>query len=263
MCVVCGCICLCEIYTYKFKKGDGLLFTFSKKSTLINANWFVQDGNNYFKDEGGEKLLALYLNLQRFIRYDQFSFKEDMFYFTSVQQIYKTINEYGRVADVDTIFNLLKKLDKLSIIKIVSHPNFDTKYKSNLPNKELLIIQDLDYMRSRFYMQVPLDVVKYMLDNKLTYKHVALHLLMNKWTNNTEEKCFVSVNKLSDWIGYSNKSILKYYSDMNKLGVMASYKRRDKEGHTKYEHYLLRTMDDFGEFNEVHKSEMKKFIIND
>ena len=237
-----------------------LLFTFSKKSTLINANWFVQDGTNYFKDEGGEKLLALYLNLQRFIRYDQFSFKEDMFYFTSIQQIYKTINEYGRVADVDAIIGLLKRLDDLSIIEIVSHPRFDEKFKSNLPNKELLIIKDLDYMRCKFYMQVPLDVIKFMLDKKLNYKHAALLLLMNKWANNTEDKCFVSVNKLSNWIGYSNKSILKYYGDMNRLGIMASYKRRNKDGHTKYEHYLLSDMDNYDEFNELHKNAMNKFI---
>ncbi|WP_405101479.1 hypothetical protein [Oceanobacillus sp. FSL H7-0719] len=226
---------------------------------MINANWFVQDGKNYFKNEGGDKLLALYLNLQRFIRYDQFSFREDMFYFTSINQIYKSINEYGRVADVDSIFMLLKKLEELSIVKIVSHPNFETRFKSNLSNKELLIIQDLDYMRSRFYMHVPLDVIKHMLDNKLTYKHVALFLLMNKWTNNNEEKCFVSVNKLADWIGYSNKTILKYYGDMNRLGVMASHKRRDKDGHTFYEHYLLRDMDTYDEFKSVHKTAMNKY----
>lgn len=236
------------------------MFTFSKKSTLINANWFVQDGVNYFKEEGGEKLLALYLNLQRFIRHDQINFQEDLYYFTSVQQIYRSINEYGRIMEADDIYSLLKTLERLKVIDVVSHSNFSRRTKANLPIKELLIIKDLDYMKSRFYMQVPLDVIKFMLDNKLTYKHVSLHLLMNKWSNNNEEKCYVSVNKLADWIGFSNKTILKYYNDMNKLGVMASYKRKNSEGHYKYEHHLLRTMDNYDEFNEIHKKAMDKMV---
>lgn len=234
------------------------LFTFSKKFTLINANWFVQDGNNYFKEEGGEKLLALYLNLQRFIRHDQLSYKEDIYYFTSIQQLYLAMNEYGRFVNVDDIFILLKKLEELHVIDIVSHPSFERKNKNNLSKKELLIIHDLDYMRSRFYMHVPLDVIKYMLDNGLTYKHVALFLLMSKWSNNSEEKCYVGTNKLAEWIGYSNKTVLKYYKDMNELGVMASVKRTNKDGHTYYEHYLLRDMENFDEFNQVYKDAMNK-----
>ncbi|MBM7598116.1 hypothetical protein JOC34_000473 [Virgibacillus halotolerans] len=235
------------------------MFAFSKKHTLINGNWFTQGEYFYFKDGGGEKLLALYLNLQKFIRYDQFNFKSDLNYVTSIKQIYDSMNEYGRLVSIDDVYVLLSRLEELSVVKVTSHKNFKSKNKNSLYTKELLIINDLDYMKCSFYMSVPLDIIRYMLENGLTYRHVSLFLLMNKWTNNPEDKCFISVNKLAEWIGYSNKSVLKYYADMNKLGVMASYLKKDNKGHTKYEHFLLRDMDDIDSFKKSNYTAMNKF----
>lgn len=237
------------------------MFNFSKNETLINSNWFVQDDKNYFKNEGGEGLLAVYLNLQKFIRSDQFKNKndEEKYYLTSLEQLYKAVNEHKRKMKLDDIIYYLKILIDLNVVEIISHNNFKEKYKSDISKRELLIIKDLDYRNSKFYMRVPLDIVDYMIKNSLTYKHVALFLLMSKWANNLENKCYVSVNKLADWIGYSNKTVLKYYEEFNKLGIVASYKKINKDGQYYYNHYILQSMAQYDDFYKAHKKVIDKY----
>lgn len=238
-------------------RGDFLL-TFSKKRIYINGNWLIENENCMFKSKDGENMFTVYLNLQRFIRHNQLTYDDELIYITSIQQLYKAINYHSRTMDVSEVYLALKGLERLNIIDIVSHRNFHRRTKNNLPLKELLIIKDLDYMSLEHFIVTPLDVIDYILNNDLSYRHIALFLLMVKWTNNTEEKCYVSINKLADWLGFSNNTVLKYCKDLNRVGVMASYKLINESGHYYYNHYLLKDMDVYEEFNEVHRQAIKK-----
>lgn len=233
------------------------MFGFSKKNNLINNNWFVQNGFNYYKDSG-RNVFNLYLNLSRFIRQDVSKFKNEQYYITSIKMLYDAMNYHGRLLNVPEIHGLICKLEEFGVIDVVSHSNF--KRRKDIPPGELIILKDLDYSSSEHYTFVPFDVVEYILENGLTYNHVALFLFSISWEDKTEGKSYVSIDKAGRWLGFSAPTIRKYIKDLNQLRVMASHTKWDKiKNRKRYEHYTLKGLDESEKFEEYHGYAMDKF----
>jgi len=219
-----------------------MLFGFSKNNILINSNWIANHGGNYISNEGGEKLLATYLNLYRFVRCDFNNYKSGIYFVCNIEMIYKAMVEHKRICKMSDVYDYLNELVKLKVIEIKSQSG---KYldPSKTNEKELLVIKDNNYNNCEHYIYTPLDVIKYMLDHNLTYRHVSVFLLMMKWTNNPEKHCYVSLEKMASWLGYSNKSVLKYVREMNKLGVVVSNKKKSSLNRDCYYHTPIRKLE--------------------
>lgn len=234
------------------------MFGFSKKETYINSNWVTDVNDNYYK-KGGHKLLATYLNLMKFIRFDYKTYKEEQTYSTSVRSLYRAANEHGRIMTITEVTEMIQRLIKKGVISVISESNYERKHVKDLCPDKGLFIKDMDYNVSKNYIQTPLDVFEYMLNSGLNYRHIGQFILMHRWTNNSENKCYASVGRIAEYLSMSNTTVLKYYEDMNKIGVLATHKRWNKNGHSYYEHYTLDSMDKFKEFQEANKSALKKY----
>ncbi|MNW31440.1 hypothetical protein D3C74_83550 [compost metagenome] len=98
-----------------------------------------------------------------------------------------------------------------------------------------------------FYISVDLKMMQYYLDNGLQGEEMALYCLIRKWSNNTEHKCWMSINTMAKILCLSNDKVHKMVYKLNRLYLMcSSYRKngkrniRGKETTTyRFEHSLL------------------------
>jgi len=218
------------------------VFSFSKNNGVINSNWFVNGGNDYFRSSSGEKTLATYLNLFRFMRMDANKYKSQTHFICCVEDVYRSLTSNKRICKVEDVYGFLNELVKLKVIKFTSTSKKYIK-QEDVGIRDRLIILDLDQGNCENYIYTPFDVVDYMLNNSLTYKHVSLFLLMMKWSTNPEKHCYIASEKMAEWLGYSNKTVLKYIKDMNELGVLVSVKKKSSLNRDCYYHTPIRKLE--------------------
>lgn len=219
---------------------------------FVDANWFYEKNNanftcrNYFLNGQKEKLFAAYLNLYKFAR--KSSGEDNKVYFlTTVNSLFKTMTTGKRIVTENDVRELLSTLMEFNVINIEECKDINKIY-----NKEMLKIEDLTYKNCKFYFKFPLDVVEFMLEQGLTYRHVSIFAVIHKYAkSNPEKKAWMSIEKIGEWLGYSNKSVLKYVNEMNDMGVLHSVKKRQSQtGRKGYNHYPVYKVSDIEEFKK-------------
>jgi predicted transcriptional regulator len=235
-----------------------LIWDYRDSFCLVNKKWFEVDGwHNKFNNE---KFFYIYLTLFRF-KVGETEEGRPIFNI-SIRQLYKVYNRGKNINSCTEVSDMLTMLIKKKIVTPIN-----TKGWSNFKEKEnyfdlLITLEDTSLSGEDNYTFTQLDVVDYMLKNGMGMKHVTVYMYM-KFTinpkNNNDHKCWMSINKLADRLKFGDKTIAKCVSDMNKIGVIASHKLDNMKGGTKFEHYLLKDMGQFEEFNKVHRAAMSKF----
>lgn len=228
----------------------------------IKSNWF-DSGNNIFKAIGCEGFF-LYLNLFRFRLFNQdneYTFilsisllrKEtgysaqrilELLKLMSKKKIIKVnISRWDRLID-DTGIVLV---DKLLIIEAQDKP--DT-YRGFSDKKEEV---DMPKSKDDYYISLDMPLVQQYINLKLGERYLGLHCLINKYSNGTEGKCWLSINHMADILGFGDKTVNSMIHEMNRKYLLYSrYLETDKKvvgksgvsvSGSKFEHFLLSNLD--------------------
>ncbi|WP_438496723.1 hypothetical protein, partial [Paenibacillus sp. IHBB 3054] len=92
--------------------------------------------------------------------------------------------------------------------------------------------------------------------------------LIRKWSNNIENKCWMSINKMADTLGFSNDKINKIVHKLNRMRLMASDYRKNgtrtingvKKPSYRFEHTIFGNISNIDAFREAHKATIDKNI---
>jgi hypothetical protein len=235
-----------------------LLLNYFEKYSKTSKKWF---GNEGVYVNGDEKLFTLYLELFRF-RIGENSEGNTVFN-VSVRQLYTHFNKGRNIISLGEVTDFLIQLSKMKIIKLLSYKSWNTLLKHDGHVNYSLLLEDISVDDEEGYNYTPLDIIDYIFSQSTKYtKHVIFYMFMKNTINiktNKDHKCWMSVNKMADKLQFGDKTVAKCISDLNKIGVIASHKLDNMKGGTKFEHYLLKDMGQFEEFNKVHRAAMNKF----
>lgn len=194
---------------------------FAKRNIKTKSNWFDKSG---VLSKIGYKGLFQYLNLYRYYVGGQ---DQDMF-MTSFRQMKK---DTGYVmGDLKDTFKLLIKIGIITS-SITRWDRIDDDsliiiYAADAPVtiREMVNGQEKDVPVSEHdhYISVDLQMVQYYFDNKFDEREVSLYCLLKKWSNNTERKAWISINKMSDILGISDDKIHKMIKSLNMSKLLCS-----------------------------------------
>lgn len=239
---------------------------YTLKSIRINSEWFDNLGrkkNIYQKI--GYKGLYLYFKLYKFRLHGQ---ENEHTFITSIAMLRKE-TKYT----TDEIFNLLKKMKSAKIIKMDNCSRWDYLLDDggNIKDKDALMITAIDtfplsdYSKNddKFYIYIPLELFATYEEKGLADKYFALYCLIKKWSQNVESKMWMSISKMSEFLGIDKDYVNKMIYQMNRNYFLSSYKKKNKNGDGYYfNHFILDSANDdkVDEFLKVHKSNMDKLI---
>lgn len=239
---------------------------YTVSSIRIKSEWFDQiDRKKNVYQRIGYKGLNLYFQLYKFRIHNQEC--EHMF-ITSISLLRK---ETGY--STDEIFELLKKLKAARIIKLlnISRWNYLLDENDKVKDKDILHIDAIDTLplsnytkcENNHYIYIPLDLFDLYKDNGLNEKYYPLYCLIKKWSNNIEDKMWMSISKMADYLEYDKDYVNKMIHNMNKCYLLSSYRRRRESGTGfLYEHHILDSCksDKVDSFLKVHKSNMDSLV---
>jgi len=258
---------------------------FTLNSIKIKNNWFGGEKKSKFQLMGKEEGFNLYLQLFRF-RVHQGDITEHHF-ITSINELQKftKVNADRRLSR-KKIFELLKKLSKLEIIKnnsfkdwnyllddegnvigdkllrleAIDVPNLTKeqvgKDKDGNPKYEERAITDNDY-----YIPIVFDMVNHIYDNGLNSKDLSIYYLIRKWSiANAEKKAWMNINTIEKWIGYKDTTVTKCLINLNKSGVVQTVVKK-QNGSDSFEHHPFRgDLDNIQRFKKDSVDTRNKFL---
>jgi hypothetical protein len=234
-------------------------------SIRIKSNWFDDLGrkkNVYQKIT--YKGLNLYFQLYKFRLHNQ---ENEHTFITSVSLLRK---ETGY--STDEVFDLLKKLKGAKIIKLqnVSRWDYLLDEEGNIRDKDILIIEAIDTfpisdyknVGDNYYIYIPLDLFDLYKQKGLNEKYFALYCLIKKWSQNEENKMWMSIQKMSKFLGFDKDYVNKMIYEMNRNYFLSSYRKRKSDGTYFFEHHILDSTkkNEIDKFLEIHKSNIDKLI---
>jgi hypothetical protein len=234
-------------------------------SIRIKSNWFEDLGrkkNVYQKIT--YKGLNLYFQLYKFRLHNQ---ENEHTFITSISLLRK---ETGY--STEEVFDLLKKLKGAKIINLqnVSRWDYLIDEQGNIRDKDILVIVATDtfpisnYKKvdDNFYIYIPLDLFELYKQKGLNERYFALYCLIKKWSQNAEQKSWMSIKKMSKFLGFDKDYVNKMIFEMNRNYLLSSYRKKKSDGTYRYEHYILDSVknDNVNKFLDVHKDNMDKLI---
>lgn len=222
----------------------------------IKSNWF-EEKSKYIKI--GHIGFDLYLSLFKFRLHKQ---EHNYFFITSISLLRK---ETGYSTLV--IYEYLKLFKKLKIIKVENVSRWDYLLDENgeIKDKEVLVItaadvpnliedankKEIPVTEDDYYVSVDLDLMEYYKDNGLNEKYYGLYCLMKKLSNgNPEGKSYMTIENMSEVLGYDKDYVNKMVHEMNKRNILYSKKRRNMKKNHYFEHYLCPNMSKIDEFRK-------------
>lgn len=245
----------------------------------VKSSWF-DFGNNKYQKIGCDGF-NLYLNL---FRYRLFNQENDYTFICSISLIRK---DTGYPAQL--VLDLLKLLSKHKIIK-VDLARWDRLHddKGNIVIDKILVIEAIDKPNTKkrmneegkevdipetdddYYISLDMPLIQHYIDQGLNERYLGLHCLINKHSNKTEGKCWISINKMAATLGFGDKTVNSMIHELNRKYLLYSRydetekkrinKKGEKEDGKQFEHFLLRNMDYQEQFIAAHKDSIDRNI---
>lgn len=229
---------------------------FTIRHLKVRSSWFDEDGK--FSKIGSEAFNT-YLNLYKFRLHNQ---DHKYQFMTSIYYLRKETG-YTKQKTLDH----LKVLSRMKIIEVIDFKRW-TKLideKGNVIENTLLNIiaadlpsttriktdhGDRDQADSEddYYVSLDLYLMNYYKEIGLTEHHFAIYCLIKRLSNNTEQKAFMSIEKMALYLNYDKNTLNKQIKEMNRKYVLYSEIRKNGKGGYKYEHHLLRKYTDIEKF---------------
>lgn len=240
---------------------------------MIKSNWFDDEGKY---NKIGIHGLILYFTMAKYA-YMQLENGNFMLH-TSITLLRKETK-----LDGNTVLELLKLLVKHEIIKlnisrwdqllddkgkIIEHRHF-TVETIDCPN---VTIED-EFGKDNYYLLISLNLVDEYLNSDMPIESLAAYCLINRYTNNEEGKCWLTIEKMSEILGLSRVKMTKIIKLMNKNKFLCSRKNdntremENKNGNTynmtwiNYEHKLLTNLKNRDKWLELHEDQIQKNLI--
>lgn len=242
-------------------KGECFV-NYTVPSIKIKSEWFEELNrkmNVYQKIT--YKGLNLYFQLYKFRIHNQ---QNDHTFITSLSLLRK---ETGY--STEEVLELLKKLKRAKIIKMENLSRWDYLYDENnrIIDNHILIITAADaislyeYNNDGLYIYVPLELFDLYNHKGLNERYYPLYCLIKKMTNNTENKCWMSIEKMSDILKFDKGTIHKMIYTMNKHYLLCSErrKRKDKDGYF-FEHVICDSANGYEKFKNNHQEQCDKLL---
>ncbi|MCY9007167.1 hypothetical protein [Peribacillus frigoritolerans] len=240
---------------------------YTVKAMKIKSEWFDEMGrkkNVYQKIT--YKGLFLYFQLYKFRLHNQ---ENEHTFMTSISMLRK---ETGYTSN--EVFDLLKKLKAAKVINLenVSRWEYLLDIDKNVRDKDILMITATDaysltdYERKEdegFYIYIPLDLFTKYEKAGLNEKYYALYCLIKKWSNNPEDKMWMSISKMANRLGFDKDYVNQMIYTLNRNYFLSSYRKKRKgEQGFNFEHYILDNgkSDKIEKFVSEHKANMDKLI---
>lgn len=239
---------------------------YTLKSIKINSQWFDNmDRKQNVYQKITYKGLYLYFQLYKFRLHNQ---ENEHTFITSISLLRK---ETGYTTD--EIFELLKKMKSAKIIKLENCSRWEYLIddNGNIKDKDILMITAIDTFPienfekddSRFYIYIPLDLFSLYEQKGLNEKYFALYCLIKKWSQNTEQKAWMSIAKMSDFLGFDKDYINQMIYQMNRNYFLSSKRKKKSSGRGySFEHYILDngSQTKIDNFITTHKENMDNLI---
>lgn len=218
----------------------------------ISSDWFTT-GKNKFQSIDKDRGLKLYFNLFKF-RVHQGDFNNHLF----ITSLYHLKKELGW--NIQQTFDTLTLLKKNKIISIKRYDwNLLTK-DNKINDKMCLNITAIDVpQKEDNYIYIPVNIIEEYERLSLSYKCISFYCLASKWSN-AESGFYMSINKISETLGYDPKTINKILIDLNYHQLMFTIKEKNKRGGYNFIHYVVKELKNREEMSKMYKCESKKFI---
>lgn len=239
---------------------------YTLNSIKINSNWFDNlDRKQNVYEKIGHKGLNLYFQLYKFRLHNQ---ENEHTFMTSISMLRKE-TKYTTTE----IFELLKKMKSAKIIKLENVSRWEYLLDENgvIRDKDILMITAVDTFPidkyesdgTRFYIYVPLDLFQAYEDKGLSEKYYPLYCLIKKWSQNLEEKSWMSIAKMSKYLGFDKDYVNQMIYNLNRNYFLSSVRRKKSNGGGYYfEHRILDSWkeDKVSKFVESEQENMDRLI---
>ncbi|MDQ0193089.1 helix-turn-helix domain-containing protein [Paenibacillus wynnii] len=234
----------------------------------VKSNWF--DKGNIFSKVGADAFL-LYLTLYRYHIYnqDKCTFatsmkmlkKETGFTIDKTKELFKILIRYKVIQCSVTRWDRYED-DGFMLVTALDLPN-TKREKGNKGNEYDAPVTDADH-----YISIDLKLMQYYLDNGLGCSEIAFYCLIRKYSNNNERKCWMSINKMADTLGFSNDKVHKMVHTLNRMRLMGSEYRQNgtrtingvKKMSYRFEHVIFGNITTLDSLRESFKSIIDKNI---
>lgn len=247
---------------------------FCMKRIYVKSNWF-DDGSNKYQKIGIDGF-NLYLNMFRFRLFNQ---EHEYTFITSISLLRKETKYTAQ-----RILELLKVLVKEKIIKIdISRWDRLLDVNGKIDTDKTIVITAIDKpvtdkRRNEHgdmidypvtindqYISLDLPLMQHYIDLGFGERYLGLHCLLSRYSNNSEGKAWMSINKMASTLGFGYKSVHDMIRELNKRYLLYSrYIETEQtvngKSGTKFEHYLLTNLDYRDEFLRSYKDLIDKNI---
>ncbi|GAA0432625.1 hypothetical protein GCM10008983_06530 [Lentibacillus halophilus] len=247
-------------------------------SIKIKSNWF--DGkDNMFKKIGKEEGLNLYLQLFRF-RLHQGKYDEHVFRVTIGElKEFTKMNCKTKLRN-NQVFDLLKKMSRAGIIELHKPVRWNYLVDENdkIKPDTLIVLKAIDVPHTYkgadkngvsidspttdndYYITINFNTIDYIYnDLSLTSKEVSVYLLMLKLSNNSEHKANININKIENWLGYSDDTITNILITLNENYLLATHTKKNGKK-INFEHVPLRSYSRIETFKRDADEIIQKFL---
>jgi hypothetical protein len=234
------------------------------KNIKVKQNWFDLDSDNKYK-KLGYKGFYIYISMFKFRLYSQ---EQNYMFVTSIALLRK---ETGY--KTEEIFELLKLLKTLGILTFDGLSRWSLLIDDNgkIKDKELIVCygsdvpivdivpdpnregktKEMPRTEKDKYINVSLDIFQYYKDIGLSERYYGLYCLLRFFGDiNTENKSYMSIEKMSDTLGYNKDSLNKMIHEMNRKYVLYSNKRKNGKGDFYFEHHLCNNVKNLAIFQQ-------------
>lgn len=232
---------------------------FQSNNIKLKSNWFDKDGKVY---KVGHNAFLVYLSLYRY----QLKSNDSPSFVTSISQLKK-----------ETGYTMKETYDLVKLL--IKHKMIETSVTrwSQYADKDLMIVTALDLPQTErssvdtdnpvtsddFYVPINLELVQVYIDKKFKAREIVFYCLARKYSNNSEGKFFMSINKIAIWMRMSTETVIKMIRQLNRERLLSTYykkhEERGKDG-IKFEHWLLNKLSEMDAFNEIHGKNIDKNI---
>lgn len=242
----------------------------------IKSNWFDKGSKQTIYDHIGYKGLFLYFSLFKFRLYNQ---EHDYMFVTSISLLHKECR-YTK----DEIFELLKVMERLKLIKITNKTRWDqllnNKKKVDEHRVLVVIAADVPVLKKEevtfgqksklkdkpatdddYYINVDLVLMQHYLDIGLDEKYFPIYCLMRKYENgNIEKKSFMEIVNMAEVLNYDKNVLNKMIHEMNRKYVLCSRYVNNGKDNKRFDHYICTNYKSLGKFKDYHKEQIEKNI---
>lgn len=234
---------------------------FKIRNIKLKSNWFDENGLVF---KIGYDAFFLYLTLYRYYMTSQSD--EDSLIVTSMTSL-KKLTGYT----MSKTYDLFKVLERYKLIKS-DVTRWDRNVDVGMMHIELLNLPQITKdehgvenpnSEDDFYIPINLELVQKYLDCGFTIREIVFSFVIRKYSNKTEGKCWVSIEKFAKVMNVGKSTITKMIRELNRNYLLSSYYRsnsqRGEEG-IKLEHYVLNKMSEWDSFKKLHGENIEKNI---